>query len=210
MTPADAKTEEQRRRLAHVLDREERRRREVAHELQEEAAQAIAGVLLGLGAMRSDRAAAEDPERLGQVRSDLEATVVALRRLATALRPAVLDQLGLRPALERLADEHAFTLDVETDGRLPEDLETVIYRVVEDAVELLDELASVVVHADATDIAMRIAGHACDTASFAGISGRLDAVDGDLVVDAGERGSIVLRATIPPITVPSPPSRGDD
>jgi two-component system, NarL family, sensor histidine kinase UhpB len=198
MPPAHAQTEEQRRRLAHVLDREERRRREVAHELQEDAAQALAGVLLGLGAIGSDRAAAEDPQRLAQVRSDLEATVVALRRLATALRPAALDQLGLRPALERLADEHAFTLDVEIDGRLPADLETVIYRVVEDAVELLDEIASVAVHADATGIAMRIAGHhRGEPTRFAGIGGRLDTVDGDLEIEAGEPGPIVLRATIP-------------
>jgi signal transduction histidine kinase len=201
MPRASAKTEEQRRRLAHVLDREERRRREVAHELQEDAAQALAGVLLGLGAMRSDRAAAEDPGRLAQVRSDLEATVVALRRLATALRPAVLDELGLRPALERLADEHGFVLDDGIDGRLPEDLETVVYRVVEDVVEVIDDVVSVVVNAGATGIAIRIVGHRStdprETASFAGIRGRLDPWDGTLEIEAGEPGPIVLRATIP-------------
>jgi signal transduction histidine kinase len=201
MTPARAKTEEQRRRLAHVLDREERRRREVAHELQEDAAQALAGVLLGLGAMRTDRAAAEDPERLARVTADLEATVVALRRLATALRPAVLDQLGLEPALERLAEEHGFTLDVTIDGRLADDLETVVYRVAEDAVELLDNVTSLVVRADASRIEMRICAYrsdvADDAATFTGIRGRLDPVVGVLEIGAGEPGAVELRAEIP-------------
>jgi two-component system, NarL family, sensor histidine kinase UhpB len=191
---------DKRRQLALLLDREERRRSEVALELQEDAAQALAGVLLGIGAIKSDRGAAKDPERLEGLRSSLETTVVALRRLATALRPAVLDHLGLEPALERLAEQHSFAIDVSIAGRLPEDIETVVYRVVEDAMELVDRPASVIVHADATEVRLRILAHRPagegNAARFGGVRGRLDTVDGELAIEC-DSDAVDLRARIP-------------
>jgi signal transduction histidine kinase len=192
---------DQRRQLALVLDREERRRREVALELQDDAAQALAGVLLGLAAIKSDRHAAEDPERLEELRGNLEATIIALRRLATALRPAVLDQLGLTPALERLAEQHDFALHVSIGERLPDVIETVVYRVVEDALELVDRPVSVIVRADATELRLRVIAHRAtddgDSARFAGLRGRLATVDGHLTVDSGQSDGLALEARIP-------------
>jgi signal transduction histidine kinase len=72
----------------------------------------------------------------------LTATVGSeMHRLAWELRPAALDNLGLEPAIERLAEEWArrsglrFDLHCGLDGRrLPPDVETTLYRVLQEAI----------------------------------------------------------------------------
>jgi two-component system sensor histidine kinase UhpB len=65
-----------------------------------------------------------------------------IRRLARGLRPAVLDDAGLIPALERFLEEVRSIQDVEAslelecpdDSRLPTDVETTLYRIAQEAV----------------------------------------------------------------------------
>lgn len=142
-----AQVAEQRRSLARVLDGQERQRREVALELHEEAAQALAGVLLGLRALRRGDERDDEPE-LERLRELVHETVVELRRIATGLRPSVLDQLGLRPALVRLAGERAeqVRLDVAgLRGRHEQEVETAVYRLVEEALGTVEGPVDVVV-----------------------------------------------------------------
>jgi len=80
------------------------------------------------------------------------------RRLAFDLRPAVLDDIGLAPALDRLAAEvtERTGLAVEVDVGLPPDerlgpeTETVVYRVVQEA------LMNVSRHAAATQVSVTV------------------------------------------------------
>lgn len=164
------RVEEQRRSLALVLDSQERQRRAVAIELHEEAAQALAGVLLGLRALRRSAAAANgngngnghgagaEPE-LERLRGLVHETVIELRRIATGLRPSALDQLGLRPALERLAGDHeqaGVRLDVAgLHGRHEPEIETTVYRLVEESLGSLPGPVKIVVD-DAHDGEVRV------------------------------------------------------
>ena len=74
-----------------------------------------------------------------------------VRRLAVQLRPAILDDFGLLPALERLTQglREQGALDVSFDAnlaeseRLPGELETALFRIAQEA------LTNVVKHADA-------------------------------------------------------------
>jgi signal transduction histidine kinase len=120
---------------------QERERTEVAHELHEEAAQALAAVLLGLEVVGRDLDSELAPARLERLRNDVRATLGSVRELAVSLRPPVLDGVGLAPALERLAgDGHApglrrVVVDIEAaNGRLAPDTEAAIYRVAEEAI----------------------------------------------------------------------------
>ena len=67
-------------------------------------------------------------------------TLQDVRRLAVELRPSALDDLGLVPAIDRLAQtvaESGMRVDVEAhigDERLPEPVETTLYRIVQEAV----------------------------------------------------------------------------
>jgi signal transduction histidine kinase len=67
-------------------------------------------------------------------------TLQDVRRLAVELRPSALDDLGLVPAIERLADtfaENGIRVDVVAhvgNARLPAEVETTLYRIVQEAV----------------------------------------------------------------------------
>jgi signal transduction histidine kinase len=115
-----------------------------ARELHDETLQALGGLrLLLAGALRGDEAVKD--AAIGQAMTQLESDIATLRALITELRPAALDQLGLEPALQALIDRvRVGGLDVdvqiELDGepgrvheRLTSDLETGIYRIVQEA-----------------------------------------------------------------------------
>jgi signal transduction histidine kinase len=77
-------------------------------------------------------------------------TLQDVRRLAVELRPSALDDFGLVPAVERLADtfreQTGMRVDLESnlgEARLPSEVETVLYRIVQEA------LTNVVKHSGA-------------------------------------------------------------
>ena len=88
------------------------------------------------------------------MRKQLKDEISGLRRLMTELRPPALDEQGLRLALRDLADGFSKRtsvrnfLTVELDVRLDSDAETVLYRVVQEA------LANVAKHAHATQVTL--------------------------------------------------------
>ena len=81
-----------------------------------------------------------------------------VRALAVELRPAALDDFGLVPALERLAETFSERSGIETmveaslDERLPPEIETTLYRVVQEA------LTNIVKHAGAEHVSIVISG----------------------------------------------------
>jgi signal transduction histidine kinase len=181
---------EQRRQLRLVLDREERQRGDLALELHEAAAQSLAGVLLGLELLGSPNR----PE-VAALQAEVTATLGDLRRLATNLRPAVLDQLGLGPALERLATnaghDHQGSVTIvgaELSRRLPPEIETLVYRVVEEALDRLSPPMTVVLDdAGAGELDVTVTGWPRrgdrDPAGFAAIRARLELAGGSLALD---------------------------
>jgi signal transduction histidine kinase len=115
-----------------------------ARELHDETLQALGGLrLLLAGALRGDEMGKD--AAIGQALTQLESDIASLRALITELRPAALDQLGLEPALQALiARVRVGGLDIDVQieldgepGRAPErlasDLETGIYRIVQEA-----------------------------------------------------------------------------
>ena len=129
-------------RLRHSMDAAEQERRRWARELHDETLQGLAGlnVLLetaaGTGSADALRAAVD------QTTAEIRQQIHALRALITELRPAALDELGLGAAIEGLAERMRavegieVALDLGTDmplRRLPPELETAIYRVVQES-----------------------------------------------------------------------------
>ena len=135
-------------RLRESLAAAERERRRWARELHDETLQALGGLRM----MLSSAARRGDPDRLdGAVREAiglLEGEIGGLRRLIADLRPAALDELGLVAAIDglsaRIAEQEgiAIATDAELGGeRLVPELETAVYRIVQEA------LTNVVKHA---------------------------------------------------------------
>jgi signal transduction histidine kinase len=137
LVAARRRLEEQGEGLTALLGRDEDERRDVAEQLREQCAQTLAAVLLGLSALRRGvDSEALDPT-FAELRAQVDGTLREVRDLAERLRPPVLDQLGLVPALERLVRDAPHDVEMDAGGmaqRLPPAVETVVYRTAETVV----------------------------------------------------------------------------
>ena len=141
--------------LRRLHERVEEEAKRIAHTLHDEAGQLLASVHVALAAMSSDLPpSARGP--LEEVRGLLDRIEDDLRRLSHELRPTILDDLGLLPALQFLAEGIAkrtgLLIEVggSTHGRLPPVVETALYRIVQEA------LTNAVRHAEAARVRIQL------------------------------------------------------
>ncbi len=154
---ADLKEKEaQRARLfKSLLTAQEEERTRISRDLHDQVGQALTGIILGLEAALTD----PTPERLEGLKELAGMTLADVRRIALDLRPSVLDELGLEAALKRYVREvgERYGLEVELVTRLPlrlpPEMETVLYRVAQEA------LTNVVRHARAQRVSVVLTAH---------------------------------------------------
>jgi len=137
---ARSRLDEQQSALGHLVKDQEAERMRVAAKLHDDLGQILAAVLWGLQLLPVETENPTLPELRGQVVSVLD----DLREIAGSLRPPTLDQLGLVSALGTLADRARSRdgLDVSINAgplpaQIPADVQTGIYRIVEDAIAQL-------------------------------------------------------------------------
>ena len=132
-------------RRSQRLAAAEQERTRWARELHDETLQGMAALRLGLSAaLRSGKTDAL-ADAVRQALDGLDGEIAGLRALITDLRPAALDQIGTEAAIEALADRCrglGLEVDVQLDlghgqagtaGRFDGDLETAVYRIVQEA-----------------------------------------------------------------------------
>lgn len=147
--------QEGRRALRHLNEVLEGEIKRIAHALHDEAGQLLASVHIALADVaaalpEASRGSLHDANRL------LQQAEAELRNLSHELRPTVLDNLGLLPALEVLAEHVAkrsglsITVKGNEEGRLPSVVETALYRIVQEA------LNNVVKHAAARTVCIEL------------------------------------------------------
>jgi signal transduction histidine kinase len=143
--------------VRRVVQAQETERQRLARELHDETGQALTSILLGLKPL--EEALTDHPAReaLGELREHVVGALQDVRRLAVELRPAVLDDFGLVPALERLTDAFAEQSGVRVDFhsalgemRLPSEVEMTLYRIVQES------LTNIVKHADAHNVSVSL------------------------------------------------------
>jgi signal transduction histidine kinase len=202
-------------RLRHSLVAAEQERRRWARELHDETLQALGGlnVLLSSALRRGTHDALERSVRdaVEQIGTEIE----SLRNLITELRPAALDEIGLAPAIESLCRRLATVegleveMEVEVGGRLDPEVETVVYRLVQEA------LTNVAKHAQAERVRVEVGleydvirvavsddGRGFDPAADAegfglvGMRERVALAHGQLAIES-EPGHTVVRALLP-------------
>ncbi|MDD5029565.1 MAG: response regulator [Rhodoferax sp.] len=122
-----------------VLQVQEQERRRVAVELHDELGQALTAIKINLqlGERFKDKAPADLYEENLRI---VEDALQQVRTLATALRPSMLDDLGLAPALKWLAEQSASRGGFEVKfnherslARLSSEIETACFRIVQEA-----------------------------------------------------------------------------
>jgi signal transduction histidine kinase len=144
--------------MQRVVTAQELERRRLARELHDETGQALMSILLGLKTVEEAGDLEQVREAVGSLRELTLATLQDVRRLAVELRPKALDDFGLVPALERLtetfSEQTGIAVDFQsllTGDRLPEEVETALYRIVQEA------LTNVVKHAQAGSVSVVLA-----------------------------------------------------
>ena len=162
---AEEQARARRELLGQVIAAQEAERARVSRDLHDDVGQALTSVLLGLRLVEDSLAgpdvdASDARRQVAELRDLVADGLRRARQLAFDLRPTVLDDVGLAAALQRLTDNVASrsglnvqldTAALAPDERLPPEIETVIYRVVQEA------LTNVVRHASATTASVALA-----------------------------------------------------
>jgi signal transduction histidine kinase len=216
-----ARTQELRQLLSKIVSVQEDERRRIARELHDETCQTLAALGMKLDAALAAPTPETARERLTEARAFAGRTLADVHRLIYDLRPSVLDDLGLFPAIRWLADHNltpvniAYRCEVTLPGRtLSSERETTLFRAIQEAIR------NVARHSEATQVLIQVEererdlqveieddGHGFDPASVAvpgpsgrglgllGMRERLSMVGGTVEVissaDAGTR--VILR-----------------
>ena len=214
------------RRLAQLsammVEQQEAERRRLSLELHDETAQVLAAVKLELGLL-AERLDPVLGDRLARAADLIDTGMQSIRRVTEQLRPALLDDLGLVPALRSLAEAFTARTGIPAAIEAPLDVpplreraELALFRAMQEA------LANVARHAAATRVSVRIANGAgrlslevsddgrglppgFDLAraereghlGLAGMRERVTALGGTLEIAAPPAGGLNVRLTLP-------------
>ena len=149
-------------RLRSSLASAEGERRRWARELHDETLQGLAGLQLLISAALRRGEPEQHEQTLREVAQHIADEIENLRTIITELRPAALDELGLKIAIEAMLARHREQNGLEIDGelalpdhasgepRLDSDLESATYRIVQEA------LTNVVKHAQASSVRVAV------------------------------------------------------
>ena len=145
---------------ASLVEVQENERRSISRELHDEVGQALTGVLVEMANLSTlirvgDKSALA--AKADEIKREVENSISVVRNMALLLRPSMLDDLGLVPALQWQAREvfkrAGVWVKVSADGvseELPEDHKTCVYRIVQEA------LHNCVQHAGARNVTITV------------------------------------------------------
>jgi PAS domain S-box-containing protein len=140
-----------------LVEVQETERRRIARELHDEIGQALTALKIDLQTMQRSPAALPLAPYLEETVGIVERTLQQVRNLSLDLRPSLLDDLGLVPALRWCVDRQAQRAGINVqfaaeplEKRLPADVETTCFRVVQEA------LTNVVRHAQARQVSIEL------------------------------------------------------
>ncbi len=204
--------------LRRIVNAQELERRRLARELHDETGQALSSILLGLKALDEQVDSEEARRAVSGVRALVVSTLHDVRRLAVELRPTVLDDFGLVPALARLTETFGTQTGIGVrfesglpDERLPAEVETALYRIVQES------LTNIVKHSRARNISIVLVrkpgavaavieddGEGFDPASvrdggfgLLGMRERVGLLDGRLQIESVDGGGTTIVAEVP-------------
>ena len=211
-------------RAKRSIEATESERRRWARELHDETLQDMASLKLILSSARRSKDPAAIDKILDEAIEQITHGIASLRNLVNDLRPPVLDEAGVKPALESLAArvgglgslEVRLKIDLPHDNgdsakRLTPQIEDTVYRVVQEALTNVVKHAaasraevSVIEHAERLDVVILddgvgigLGSHQSDGFGLLGMRERVEIVGGTLTITSSDDGTRV-HATIPP------------
>ena len=154
---------ELRRLSGQVRTAQEQERKYLSRELHDEVGQMLTGLRMELGGMSrlSGDADSELSSRIERSKGIVEATLGIVRNIAMLLRPSMLDDLGLTPALAWLAKEMSRSSGMEIEANvdptlnlLPDAYRTCLYRVAQEGITNISKHAG----AHKVEISLKLIG----------------------------------------------------
>ena len=127
--------------LKKVITAQEEERKRIARELHDQTSQSLTSLMIGLKLMQSCKSLDEVGKQSDDLRKVTAKTLEEIHDIAVQLRPLTLDDIGLNIALQRYVVDYSNKFNVKGDYhssglngiRLPAELETVVYRIVQEA-----------------------------------------------------------------------------
>ena len=146
--------------LGRVISAQEDERKRIARELHDETSQSLTALIVGLDTVHM--ASAQDIEKANkhlQASKSIAATLLRnIHRLVADLRPSLLDDLGLVPAITWYGEQRLKPLGIvfqlheeDLKDRLPPSVETALFRIFQEAV------TNIIRHAQATEVVVTLA-----------------------------------------------------
>ncbi len=145
--------------IAEITKAQEEERKRIARDLHDDVAQSLATLSLEIQALAKDKShpSTQFLKRLEQLRDMTDRTLEQVRRFSHELRPEILDQLGLLPALEFLIEEinkegktQAILKVTGLERRLSPETELPLFRIAQEA------LRNILRHSQATKTEIRV------------------------------------------------------
>jgi PAS domain S-box-containing protein len=159
----EAQRQEEIRRLLleHVLQAQEEERQRIARELHDEAGQLMTSLLVGLRAVNDSRQLKDAKTQARALRKIASKAIGEVGRLARGLHSSVLDELGLKDAIQRFTDDYSAVHRVRVDldfgqtpfSRLNSSAQIGLYRIIQEA------LTNVARHSHAETVSVRFDWH---------------------------------------------------
>jgi signal transduction histidine kinase len=189
-------------------------RARLARELHDETAQQLVAIGRQLDLLEMETGDEALRERLGEVHDMVDQALADVRRISRDLRPAILEDLGLKAAVEALAADCSRGGDVEVTVRLDgldesvtPRIELAMYRIVQEA------LTNCQRHAGARRVTIRLAGSNRDAlVEVADDGAGFDATSFSAVVKGGGMGLLGMRERVEEVggrlEIDSAPGRG--
>src|SRR3989442_14558157 len=127
-------------RASQIINAQEQERKRIARELHDETSQVLTSLLISLAILEESITTQEARDRIADTRKLAHQTLRAIRNLSIDLRPSALDDLGLLPALRWYVKEYSQKCSIEVEflatgfkQRLPAEMETALYRIVQES-----------------------------------------------------------------------------
>ena len=200
---------------AMILRAQEKERARVARELHDDTGQALTLLLVRLQLLTDQMTDPRTQAELTEIRALVAQTIDGVRRLAVDLGPTVLDDLGLSPSIEWLAQRirtdgaMRIGLHLDVDREPPRPVALAMFRVAQEA------LTNVVRHARASCVSIRLTSDGshlrlvvaddgvgfdvkeaerrdADCVGLLGMTERIALVGGRLTIDSGRTGTTVV------------------
>ena len=211
---------------ARLVEAQEEERRSISRELHDEVGQSLGALLVAVGQLSKlvppdDRVT---QAQITHIKSVAETAVKSIRDIALLLRPPMLDDLGLVPALEWQAREISRRSDMEVEVHsenvsedLGDEMKVTIYRLVQEALNNAASHASaksakvtVVQNPDKITVEITDAGHGFDPKrqrgmGILGMEERVRRLGGTLTIESASGKGATVKAELPLHHADSPP-----